>query len=128
MFAWTPYAIFALIKQFGDADLISPGIGVLPSIFAKTSICYNPIIYAGTNPQFRKAYNRFRGKTLTPRPMTVSTSAQANDAEVKEIIKIKLQTVNTNMDAIEPANNECDIEAIELKVINKGKSVTIQSP
>lgn len=51
MIAWTPYSIFALVKQFGDADSIGPGMGVLPSLFAKTSICYNPIIYVGMNSQ-----------------------------------------------------------------------------
>ena len=51
MVAWTPYSVFALIKQFGDADSIGPGMGVLPSLFAKTSICYNPIIYVAMNSQ-----------------------------------------------------------------------------
>lgn len=51
MIAWTPYSIFSLIKQFGNPDSISPGMAILPSLFAKTSICYNPIIYVGMNSQ-----------------------------------------------------------------------------
>lgn len=51
MVAWTPYSIFSLIKQFGDPDSISPAMAVLPSLFAKSSICYNPIIYVGMNSQ-----------------------------------------------------------------------------
>jgi c-opsin len=49
--AWTPYAVFALIEQFGSPDIISPGMAVLPALIAKSSICYNPIIYVGMNTQ-----------------------------------------------------------------------------
>lgn len=49
--AWTPYAIFALISQFGPEGLISPAMGVMPALLAKSSICYNPMIYVGLNTQ-----------------------------------------------------------------------------
>uniref|UniRef100_A0A182R9Y6 G-protein coupled receptors family 1 profile domain-containing protein n=1 Tax=Anopheles funestus TaxID=62324 RepID=A0A182R9Y6_ANOFN len=60
MIAWTPYAIFALIEQFGPQELIGPGLAVLPALIAKSSICYNPIIYVGMNTQFRAAFWRVR--------------------------------------------------------------------
>uniref|UniRef100_A0A182JS57 G-protein coupled receptors family 1 profile domain-containing protein n=1 Tax=Anopheles christyi TaxID=43041 RepID=A0A182JS57_9DIPT len=60
MIAWTPYAIFALIEQFGPPELIGPGLAVLPALVAKSSICYNPIIYVGMNTQFRAAFWRVR--------------------------------------------------------------------
>uniref|UniRef100_A0A182LYF6 G-protein coupled receptors family 1 profile domain-containing protein n=1 Tax=Anopheles culicifacies TaxID=139723 RepID=A0A182LYF6_9DIPT len=60
MIAWTPYAIFALIEQFGPPELIGPGLAVLPALIAKSSICYNPIIYVGMNTQFRAAFWRIR--------------------------------------------------------------------
>uniref|UniRef100_A0A182MEJ9 G-protein coupled receptors family 1 profile domain-containing protein n=1 Tax=Anopheles culicifacies TaxID=139723 RepID=A0A182MEJ9_9DIPT len=62
MVAWTPYAIFALIEQFGPPELIGPGLAVLPALIAKSSICYNPIIYVGMNTQFRAAFTRVRNK------------------------------------------------------------------
>lgn len=49
--AWTPYAAFALIVAFGDPTLITPATAVLPALMAKSSICYNPIIYVGLNTQ-----------------------------------------------------------------------------
>ena len=49
--AWSPYAIFALIIQFGNSSGITPGIAVIPSLLAKSSICYNPLIYIGLNVQ-----------------------------------------------------------------------------
>lgn len=47
MIAWTPYSIFALSEQFGDPELITPTLAVLPALVAKSSICYNPLIYVG---------------------------------------------------------------------------------
>uniref|UniRef100_A0A182VXB0 G-protein coupled receptors family 1 profile domain-containing protein n=1 Tax=Anopheles minimus TaxID=112268 RepID=A0A182VXB0_9DIPT len=60
MIAWTPYATFALIEQFGPPELIGPGLAVLPALIAKSSICYNPIIYVGMNTQFRASFWRIR--------------------------------------------------------------------
>ncbi|XP_055541503.1 pinopsin-like isoform X2 [Wyeomyia smithii] len=60
MTAWTPYAVFALVEQFGPPDLISPALAVLPALIAKSSICYNPIIYVGMNTQYRAAFARVR--------------------------------------------------------------------
>jgi len=51
--AWTPYAAFALIVAFGEPGLISPATAVLPAVIAKSSICYNPLIYVGLNTQVR---------------------------------------------------------------------------
>lgn len=48
--AWTPYALLALIIQFGDTE-VHPGVAVVPALVAKSSICYNPIIYVGLNTQ-----------------------------------------------------------------------------
>lgn len=54
LIAWTPYSIFALSEQFGDPDLITPSLAVLPALIAKSSICYNPLIYVGMNSQVSK--------------------------------------------------------------------------
>lgn len=51
--AWIPYAVFALVEQFGDPELISPALAILPALIAKSSICYNPVIYVGMNTQVR---------------------------------------------------------------------------
>ncbi|XP_019881016.1 parapinopsin [Aethina tumida] len=56
LFAWTPYAIISLIAQFSDVSLISPGMSVIPALIAKSSICYNPIIYVGMNTQLKKTF------------------------------------------------------------------------
>ena len=53
LIAWTPYAVLALIIAFGDPHVISPGVAVVPALVAKSSICYNPLIYVGLNTQVR---------------------------------------------------------------------------
>ncbi|XP_077287744.1 vertebrate ancient opsin-like [Arctopsyche grandis] len=61
MVAWTPYSIFALTQQFASRDLVSPSLSVIPALVAKSSICYNPIIYVGMNTQFRASLKRLFG-------------------------------------------------------------------
>ena len=63
MVAWTPYSLFALIEQFGPSDLITPQMAVLPALIAKSSICYNPIIYIGLNTQVRIELT-YKGPTI----------------------------------------------------------------
>ncbi|BES93074.1 7 transmembrane receptor (rhodopsin family) [Nesidiocoris tenuis] len=58
--AWTPYAVLTLLIAFANED-ISPAVATIPAIFAKTSICYNPIIYVGLNTQFRKSWRSLFG-------------------------------------------------------------------
>lgn len=103
MIAWTPYAVFALIEQFGPTDIISPALGVLPALIAKSSICYNPIIYVGMNTQFRAAFNRVRNNesldnntTTNQKDITMNTSKDIVECSFdfcrKKRLKIKLQS------------------------------------
>lgn len=47
--AWLPYSIMALINVFDYKCIISTDVAVSILILAKSSICYNPIIYAYFN-------------------------------------------------------------------------------
>ncbi|XP_070577984.1 visual pigment-like receptor peropsin [Ptychodera flava] len=55
LICWSPYAILSLYVAFGNADKITPTVAFVPSIFAKTSTMYNPVIYFAMNKQFREA-------------------------------------------------------------------------
>ncbi|XP_013192484.2 parapinopsin [Amyelois transitella] len=59
--AWTPYSLFALMEQFASDGIVSPGAGVIPALVAKSSICYDPLIYVGMNTQFRQSIKRIFG-------------------------------------------------------------------
>lgn len=80
--AWTPYAIFALVEQFGPSDSISPGMAIIPALIAKSSICYNPLIYVGMNTQYRAALKRMRGIDL----------ANVDNSEASEKITVECTT------------------------------------
>lgn len=62
--AWSPYAIMALIGQFGDRNVITPFVSTIPGILAKSSTIYNPVIYSISHPRFRRKlrylYSRMR--------------------------------------------------------------------
>ncbi|XP_018048257.1 PREDICTED: rhodopsin-like [Atta colombica] len=51
LIAWSPYAVLALATQYFYVQT-SHILAVLPALLAKSSICYNPIIYASMTAQF----------------------------------------------------------------------------
>lgn len=51
---WTPYAVVSMLEAFGRKSVISPTVAIIPSFFAKSSIAYNPLIYAFMSRKFRR--------------------------------------------------------------------------
>ncbi|XP_051874554.1 pinopsin-like [Pristis pectinata] len=56
LLCWLPYGIVALMATFGHPGLITPSVSIIPSILAKSSTVYNPIIYVFLNRQFYKCF------------------------------------------------------------------------
>ncbi|XP_046432778.1 melanopsin-like isoform X1 [Neodiprion fabricii] len=71
LIAWTPYSISALLAQYLQVTS-SPTVAIVPALLAKSSICYNPLIYAGMNSQFRTVMKKFLGMSESTRPATIS--------------------------------------------------------
>ena len=59
--AWTPYAIFSFITSFFGVE-ISLELTTLPSMFAKSSTMYNPIIYFFLVKTYREEVKQFLPK------------------------------------------------------------------
>jgi hypothetical protein len=60
LFAWLPYAFMVMCAQFGPSSIVyflNPYTTTLPSVFAKISSVYNPIVYMLSN---RECFNYFR--------------------------------------------------------------------
>ncbi|CAI9726855.1 visual pigment-like receptor peropsin [Octopus vulgaris] len=53
--AWMPYAVICLWSIYGHPDYIPNSVQILPSLFAKSSASYNPLIYVALNRRFRLA-------------------------------------------------------------------------
>lgn len=60
LFAWTPYAVVSLYAIILMPENISLVVATLPSLFAKTATCYNPVIYFLLYKKFRDSL----GQTL----------------------------------------------------------------
>ena len=55
LLSWSPYAIVALLAQFGPIEWVTPYAAQLPVMFAKASAIHNPMIYSVSHPKFREA-------------------------------------------------------------------------
>ena len=74
MFAWTPYAVVSAVVLFFDAEL-SFRVTEYPSMFAKTSVIYNPIIYFFT-------YRRLRMRAMTALKCSENIADQMSSNEL----------------------------------------------
>ncbi|XP_033763106.1 visual pigment-like receptor peropsin [Pecten maximus] len=54
--SWFPYAMVALWSALGDARDIPTLVTLLPAVFAKISVIWNPLIYAHRNRELKKAW------------------------------------------------------------------------
>ncbi|XP_048063241.1 opsin-5 isoform X2 [Megalobrama amblycephala] len=45
LIAWIPYAVVSVVSAFGDPDSVPIPVSVVPTLLAKSSAMYNPIIY-----------------------------------------------------------------------------------
>ena len=67
-FAWTPYAIVSFYSAFGSAEAVPILVAAIPSLIAKTSSTYNPIIYFFSYKSFReslvKSWRRYRNRNM----------------------------------------------------------------
>ncbi|XP_065339545.1 opsin-2-like [Cloeon dipterum] len=51
--SWTPYAIIALMGTFGNQDLLTPTVSMVPAVCCKLVACFDPYVYAISHPRFR---------------------------------------------------------------------------
>lgn len=54
LIAWTPYAVVSLISMIAAEDVINDDVASIPAYFAKSSCCYNPIIYVFLYKKLRR--------------------------------------------------------------------------
>lgn len=51
--SWTPYGVLALIGAFGDSNLLTPGVTMIPACTCKFVACLDPWVYAISHPRYR---------------------------------------------------------------------------
>ncbi|CAK1542961.1 unnamed protein product [Leptosia nina] len=135
--AWTPYSLFALMEQFASQGIISPGAGVIPALVAKSSICYDPLIYVGMNTQFRQSIKKIFGvhsKCRSPSRGYNTAMSPAHKLSAFNDITVRFNTSDTNVPSTPrrlkeraPSNDESDISNDYNKLSSKiGELGTIQ--
>lgn len=80
LLSWTPYAIVAILGQFGDLDLLTPWMSYVPCIFAKMSTMYNPFIYGLSHQRFRSSLCHMIGKTPKGGSLTAAQTGRGVQA------------------------------------------------
>ena len=56
--AWTPYAIVALVGAFGNRQLLTPLVTMIPAVCCKIVSCIDPWVYAISHPRYRAALEK----------------------------------------------------------------------
>uniref|UniRef100_A0A8C9VL84 Teleost multiple tissue opsin 3b n=1 Tax=Scleropages formosus TaxID=113540 RepID=A0A8C9VL84_SCLFO len=85
MLCWMPYGVVALVATFGRADLITPVASIVPSILAKSSTVFNPIIYLLLNNQFYRCFVAFLKCGAEVRPDRAPRTLRSSKPEGRPI-------------------------------------------
>ncbi|XP_040179691.1 pinopsin-like [Rana temporaria] len=85
LICWMPYGLVSLITTFGEPGIISPIVGIIPSILAKSSTCVNPLIYIFMNKQFYRCFVTLLKCESEPHDSDATmNSRQSKDLQVKD--------------------------------------------
>ncbi|XP_072287140.1 pinopsin-like [Pyxicephalus adspersus] len=85
LFCWMPYGLVSLITTFGKPGIISPTVGIVPSILAKSSTCVNPLIYIFMNKQFYRCFVTLLKCESEPHDSeATNNSRQSKELQIKD--------------------------------------------
>jgi hypothetical protein len=123
--SWCPYALVALIGQFGNADLVTPYLSMLPVMLAKASAMHNPLVYALSHPKFREAlYNKAPGFFSCCKPPSKSAPSATSG---KNVIRTNSGQSDADGEASDVSSCVSDISdtrgnAIQMRKTGKGSN------
>ena len=92
--AWTPYAIVSLISMIAGPDVISDVTASIPAYIAKSSACYNPILYVFLYKQLRRQIKFVIGSETRIRCPRRQTSSESPLTFYPEIMRLR-STIET---------------------------------
>ncbi|KAG9335317.1 hypothetical protein JZ751_005366, partial [Albula glossodonta] len=75
LLCWMPYGVMALVATFGRMGLVTPTTSIVPSILAKSSTVFNPILY------FYRCFVAFLKCQPDPQTNLTLTAQQSSRAE-----------------------------------------------
>ncbi|KAM4713243.1 opsin-5 isoform 3-T3 [Anableps anableps] len=92
LIAWIPYAVVSVVSAFGEPDSVPIPVSVIPTLLAKSSAMYNPIIYqlvdlknscSSCCIKVMKKRKHFRKSGFYTISGSVKDTAQAKDAHIE---------------------------------------------
>ncbi|XP_031557359.1 blue-sensitive opsin-like [Actinia tenebrosa] len=130
---WLPYCLYVLICAFGEGEKIfNAETSVIACLGAKSSILYNPCVYAFVNPRFRASFMTLLKIKRPPIPVNavdviVDTSTNRRRMCNKSTVLQTRPAVDNQATAIEllvpsflnPKNNAVKLINTERSVCNK---------
>nr|QBP79224.1 ultraviolet wavelength sensitive opsin isoform A [Biston betularia] len=78
--SWTPYGVMALIGAFGDQQLLTPGVTMIPAVACKAVACIDPWVYAISHPKYRQELQRRMPWLQIDEPDDSASTATTNTA------------------------------------------------
>ncbi|KAJ8407196.1 hypothetical protein AAFF_G00288720 [Aldrovandia affinis] len=88
LLCWMPYGVVALLATFGRTGLVTPMTSTIPSILAKSSTVFNPVIYVLLNNQFYRCFVAFvkcRAEPQSNHTLNTQQSSRADDHAANSI-------------------------------------------
>nr|WCR62298.1 opsin UV [Phauda flammans] len=76
--SWTPYGVMALIGAFGNQQLLTPGVTMIPAVACKTVACIDPWVYAISHPKYRQELQRRMPWLQIDEPDDTASTATGN--------------------------------------------------
>ena len=94
---WPPYAVSCFINLFVSKFIPGTMLAMIPPIAMKMSVCFNPLLYVASNPQFhRKFYKETPGVSKQWNALRVSR--KRNNTRVSETLSIPRE--NSKLDKL----------------------------
>ena len=94
---WSPYAVSCFVNLFVSKIMPGTMLAMIPPIAMKMSVCFNPLLYVASNPQFhRKFYKETPG--VSKQWNTLRVSRKRNNTRVSETLSIPRE--NSKLDKL----------------------------
>lgn len=121
--SWTPYAIVALVGQFGYAKFVTPFWSEIPVLFAKASAMHDPIVYALSHPKFRQAlYERIPWIMCCCKPEPRPDSQTGTYRDKSKTSMTRGSSMSSAVSNLSDAHADIEIRLRELEDRDKKKS------
>ncbi|XP_026730386.1 opsin-2 [Trichoplusia ni] len=76
--SWTPYGVMALIGAFGNQQLLTPGVTMIPAVACKAVACIDPWVYAISHPKYRQELQKRMPWLQIQEPDDTASTATGN--------------------------------------------------